>query len=511
MKDRVIYAVLLGFVFGILLHSFFSFGWALMGVFFLICFALFLYSAVLRNKNKTVLLCAVFLVSFSCGLVRYEIHEMSLRNASLEKNISKTVLLEGVIIREPVFKESNAQLLVRVDSLRGESIHVSRILVLTDRYPEYAYGQRIRLEGKIDHPKNFETNGKIVDYISYLKGEGVLYILYRPKISILGSGGSKALSLLYKTKNAFIKNIEKSIPEPESTLLDGILLGSRTLSPHLSQTFQTVGIVHIIALSGFNISLVGDFFVRLFAFMPLRRRLAFSSIFIVLFTIMTGGSSTAVRALIMALLVILGRGWGRIYDAGRALLVAGFLMIAVSPTILIYDVSFQLSFLATFGLIHFSPLFIEKMRFITLRFKLRDVVATTLATQALVLPLLLYKTGILSFVSLPVNLLILPVIPVLMVLGFFLGIVGFVAQSIALPFAYISYALLWYIISLAELFAKIPFGSVRFTAFPLWLSLSLYIVLALLFIGRLRKKAITLTKDTIMVKYSESKAAKTTA
>jgi competence protein ComEC len=243
-------------------------------------------------------------------------------------------------------------------------------------------------------------------------------------------------------------------------------------------------------LSGYNVRIVAEALMRFMGlFLPRLASIGFGALGIVLFAIMTGGSATIVRASIMALLVVLARATGRTYDITRALFVAGFVMILLNPKILAFDPSFQLSFLATLGLIYVAPMIEERLRFVPTKWQLREVVVATVATQIFVLPLLLFQVGQLSLVALPVNLLVLAAVPLTMFVGFFTGVVGFAGAIVSLPFAYASYGLLAYILGVVSLFAKIPFASVALPVFPAWGMFLLYGVYIVLLVHFHKKKA----------------------
>ncbi len=140
-------------------------------------------------------------------------------------------------------------------------------------------------------------------------------------------------------------------------------------------------------------------------------------------------------------------------------MIAGFLMVLHNPMIVAFDPSFQLSFVATLGLITISPLLEKYFLWVTPRFGARDIVLATLSTQIMVLPLLLSMTGMFSVVALPANLLILPVVPFAMLFGFVTSLIVFVATSMAIPFAWITTLLLWYQLMVAKFFGALPFSS----------------------------------------------------
>ena len=181
------------------------------------------------------------------------------------------------------------------------------------------------------------------------------------------------------------------------------------------------------------------------------------------------------RATIMALLVILARYIGRVYDVTTALYLAGFLMLIHNPKILVFDPSFQLSFLATIGLIYFAPVVEKYISFIPKNLGFRDIALSTIATQIFVTPLLLYMMGMFSLVALPVNLLVLFFIPITMLFGFLTGVFGFLGTIFSLPFAYITTFFLSYIIFVVEKFSSIQFASYTIETVPIFIVLVFYI------------------------------------
>jgi competence protein ComEC len=181
----------------------------------------------------------------------------------------------------------------------------------------------------------------------------------------------------------------------------------------------------------------------------------------------------------MALLVILARATGNIYNITRALFIAAVIMVLHNPYIVAFDPSFQLSFLATLGLIWLSPMIEKRFTLMPSTWGLREFATATIATQIFVLPLLLYQTGLLSMTAFPTNLLVLMFVPVTMLLGFVTGVVGFVSTLLSVPFAYVTYALLSYELAVVDLFASVPFSAITVAAFSIWWVVAAYALYAL--------------------------------
>jgi competence protein ComEC len=158
----------------------------------------------------------------------------------------------------------------------------------------------------------------------------------------------------------------------------------------------------------------------------------------------------------------------------RALILAGVSMILLNPMILAYDVSFQLSFIATVAVIFLAPRIEKYFTWVTEKFELRDIVSVTCAAYVFVAPFILYKMGNFSLVALPANILILPFIPFTMLLGFTTGFVGLIWYLLSIPIGFVSYLFLHYELSVIEFFSNLPFAAFTFPNFPLILTLLIY-------------------------------------
>ena len=250
----------------------------------------------------------------------------------------------------------------------------------------------------------------------------------------------------------------------------------QSLGDELQEDFRKTGIIHIVVLSGYNVTIVAEAIMRFFAFLPHMFSLSLGAISIIFFAILTGGSATIVRASMMALFVLLARATGRTQTITRALFIAGFLMLLHNPKILVFDSSFQLSFTATLALIYLAPKIEKHFHLLPTRFQLREFAVATVATQIFVLPMILYKMGTLSLVALPVNLLILVFVPITMLFGFITGMLGFVSTIISLPFAFITNALLTYQLKVVDIFASLPVAAIEINYFPIWIAVLIYII-----------------------------------
>jgi competence protein ComEC len=398
--------------------------------------------------------------------------------------VTKHVSVEGVVVTAPDVRLNNQRLTIRPTN------EESNILAVVPKELDVVYGDMVRVQGILEIPENFDTSsGKEFNYKRYLANQDIYFIVDDAELKIIShKSGNKVKSWLYALRTAFMHSIEHSLFPPESDLANGLLLGARGgFDQTMRDEFITTGTIHIVALSGYNVTIVAQSVMKIFSSIASRAFSIGSGIIVVLlFVVMAGSGATAVRAGIMAVIVLFARMTGRNYDASRALVIALLLMIAYDLRV-ITDISFQLSFLATGGVLLLTPKVIRFVRFVPIRFGLRELVATTIAATIAVLPLLLYSTGIFSLVSLPANILILPFIPLTMFFGFLAGVIGLVSPILAIPFSYSAHVLLSYILSVIHFFATLPFSSTTIKQFPLLVTIILYVFL-LLFIFKKKKE-----------------------
>lgn len=365
------------------------------------------------------------------------------------------IRIEGVVVRPPDVRERMVQITVQTPQ--------GLILVRADRFITYQYGDRVRVEGVLERPESFVTDSeRVFNYPMYLYVHGITHVISFAEVEVLASGeGNPFLAGLVSVKDWMADAIAVAVPEPESALLAGLLLGEkRGLGDKLTELFRRAGLVHIIVLSGYNIALIINT-VRMLASMLLPRigALFVSAIAALVFMLMTGASETAIRATFMALVVLMAQALHRPADGLRILGIVAATMAVWNPYLVLYDLSYQLSVTATFGLIVFSKKIQHYFAFLRSK-PLSEIVATTLATQIAVLPLLIFSIGQVSIISLISNILILPVVPYAMLAGFVSALVASVSATLAFPFSAVAYALLHYIILLAEFLGSMPYAAV---------------------------------------------------
>lgn len=402
-----------------------------------------------------ILVCA----AAALGIVRAEGVD-DVRFAGADEFVGKEVEMVGVVREDPARPEGKQQFSLRITRIDGISVSEGRAQVTLRPYPRVSYGDELLLSGELLVPENFvnETTQRLVYYEDYLASKGVGYQMIYPEVSILAGGeGSPILQMLFTLKRSFLERIAARVPEPQSALLGGMTVGvEEALGDELEDDFRRSGLIHIVVLSGYNVTIIVDLFMRLASFFPLLVRSLLGGTAVILFMLLVGASATIVRASIMALIVIFARFIRRPHHIVRALVIAALAMVIHNPRIIAFDPGFQLSFLATVGLIFLSPLIDEKLSFITNRFHIREALVATTSTQLFVLPLLLSMTGHVSLVSLPVNALALPAVPPAMAAAALIALFSYLGSVAVFPFVVLGHILSSYIIRIVEFFAHLP-------------------------------------------------------
>ncbi|GMR19131.1 MAG: hypothetical protein BMS9Abin34_258 [Patescibacteria group bacterium] len=281
------------------------------------------------------------------------------------------------------------------------------------------------------------------------------------------------LSWLDGVREAVATLVRESLPEPQASLLLGIMMGVKSGLPSgFYEALRVTGTIHVVVVSGYNISVLINTLARGLIWVPLKLRLVLTVIFIFLFVMLVGPEAPVVRAAIMGTIALLGTVLGRQNDAMRLFLVSVVLMLIIKPE-WAGELSFQLSFLATLGLIVVFPLLDRlipgKGAF------LREDLLTTLSAQVLVWPLIAFTFGQISLLSPLVNALLLWTVPFITYLGLVTVTVGVFIRQIGWLLMIPVRVLLDYFIWITELFSSLKMGYFEVSVFSV-LALAFYFV-----------------------------------
>lgn len=255
------------------------------------------------------------------------------------------------------------------------------------------------------------------------------------------------------------------MPEPQAALLNGILWGTKETMPRdFYEALRRTGTLHVIALSGMNITILVALIGKLTLFLGRKKAIFMTLLSIFVFIGFVGPSASVVRAGIMGSLTLIAVYFGRRdWSLLSLVLAAGIMLIFFANWLT--DVGFQLSFLATLGIILFaSKPESQKARGVREEIlkKTKDNLQTTLAAQVFTLPVMLITFKQLSLIAPVTNVLVLWIVQPIMILGFILSLLSLVFWPLAYPLAWIIWLPLTYFIKIVELTAKLPFAAINF-------------------------------------------------
>ena len=382
------------------------------------------------------------------------------------------VTVEGLLVRPPDVRDTYTNLLVDVDRFQIENAQLpfpvkGRLQARVQPGSSWRYGDRLRLSGYLETP----SEGELFSYRAYLARQDVLSVMSRVEAEIiLRDQGNLLLAGIYALKARALALVYRIFPDPEASLLAGILLGEeRGIPAPVQAAFKNTGTSHIIAISGFNMAILAALFAGVFGRLLGPRKGAVAAVLgISLYTVLVGANAAVVRAAIMGGLAIFARQVERRQHGLNTLAFTAGVMALSNPHVL-WDVGFQLSVAATLGLVLYAePLSVAfqrlASRYITqetaerLSRPVGEYFLFTLAAQLLTLPVLAYHFRSISLVSLIANPLILPAQPAVMILGGIAVILGLLYYPLGQLAGYLALPFVSYTIHVVEAFARVPKG-----------------------------------------------------
>jgi competence protein ComEC len=383
------------------------------------------------------------------------------------------VVVRGILDSPPDVRDTYTNLRVETERLRydgeSQSVPVNGLLLArvgTDG--DWRYGDYVALRAVLQTPPENEE----FSYRDYLARQGIYATMPFAEAVRLESGhGNPILGAIYALKRRALATVYQLWPNPEAGLLAGILLGVEAGIPaDVQQAFENTGTSHIIVISGFNITIIAGLFVLVFGKLlgHLRGALA-AAIAIVIYTILVGADPAVVRAAIMGWVALLAWLVGRRQAGLTTLAFTAFLMAAMNPFIL-WNVGFLLSVMATLGLVLFAEPFMGAFTQLSSRFipvstaeglakPVGDYFLFTFAAMLTTLPVIIYFFRRVSLVSFIANPVILPVQPLVMILGGMAVLLGLVYLPLGKLVAFLAWPFISFTIRAVELFDRIPKGT----------------------------------------------------
>ena len=380
---------------------------------------------------------------------------------------NEPISFEGVVIDEPTKNLEKQTLILQLHDLEG------RLIIKTSLYPQYHYGDVLLIKGNI-YPPPPDYYGR------YLKKEGVQGTVSFAKISVLRRGeGSLVKRSLINIKQSIVIAYHQLLPFNKASFLAGMTLGEKGgLSKSFLNNLSLSGTRHLTALSGLHLTIVIFIvFGVLNYFLPRKTASWLTLLFILSFLALTGFKLSASRAVLMAFLAILAKETNRLYSPRNALALAALVLILINPYVLVFDVGFQLSFLAVIGIVYLSPIIKKMLRLKNKGFLgWKESLSITIAAQLAVAPILIGQFGNFTLTSFLSNILILFTVPVVMILGYLISLIYYIFYPLAVVLSWLVSFLLSYQILIINLFSR---WAISFNPYiNIWIVLLYYLLLA---------------------------------
>ncbi len=445
------------------------------GLSLLLLFLLYLLLSLMPSFGRTkagrltVGLCSILVVA----VLWQQVHQSQLRsNPLLGYGSGATINVKGYIDEEPLERKSYSRWRFRVEEIskeEGWSEHSSFLLVYSPRFPSRQYGERLILKGTLEEPSN--TSG--MDYKGYLSRSGIHYIMGFPSTKEDGSVITPYSPVSF-LRNTLAESLQSSLPEPQASLSQGMLLGLRGRMPKdLLDTFANTGTTHILAISGQNFSMVISLLVLGITKLVGRRHpIGFSLLLLAVwcYAALTGMPPSVLRAVLMASLVLLALFVGRQPHILSAMLFSAAIMTAYEPSLLL-DIGFQLSFLATAGVLFITPPLLSlSSRLLDRMSKVNDLgkyllwllsasILAGFGAWITTAPIILANFGTLSLVGIPATISVLPSFAPLIGLSAATSLLGIFAPWLAQPFAWLTWMIGSYMILVVRFWEGLSSGT----------------------------------------------------
>ncbi len=430
-------------------------------------------------KNKKVIIFCFLGFSFLLGVYRWQnvFSFWEKQNSLLPKG---HIALQAVIKKEPIQKENHQEVII------------PPLLIYLEKYPLYHYGDVIQVEGKVEHFSSWWLEGS-----SFVSAE-----MRYPRVKLLRPASFSFPRLAFLFRDKIENSLKRIIPEPENSLLLGLMFGEKNIPSLLKKQIRQAGLAHIVVVSGLHLSVIIKILTIVFIFLGLGRKenFFFSSLFLLLFSFMAGLTPSIIRASIMAFLLIIAQLNSRLSNSLHVLLLTALIMVFLNPFILNKSLSFQLSFLATGGILLFSPLWEEhfsgQKNSSNLNQWIKITLLPSLSAFLLVAPWVIYKMQVVSVVTPLTNLLVVPLLPFIIILGWGAAFLSWLFYPLGLFLGFILEIILKYILLVIHIFSSFSFSQLYIPSSLRWLIFPYYFLLFIYVYSQQRKR-----RETVLLRF----------
>ena len=466
LNNHKIVLIVTSFIIGILLNEYLSYPWILAGI-----TGLFSGITALYFRNLRFLLFIPLGLVFAANTIVVEINSVS-------NYIGEKIDLEGVLYRSPQSREEGSRLYIDTQFVIRDGVTVptsGKVIIYSNEENKLAYGDRVRiLDLKLRPIENFKNPGGF-NLKEFYERQGIYDRGFvQGEESIISFGREKSYSPILhyidRIRIKFGNFVRTNFQSPQSNILNALTIGEKGAIPQDVRTeFSKAGVAHVLAISGLHVGAVAIAFFflikwllkrseyLLLRFQVPRLAAAMTILPIFLYTAIAGFSTSTVRAFIMISLYLFAIVIGREEQRVNTLSAAALIILLWHPWSL-FELSFQLSFAAVFAILlahKFYP-----FKFNTLEDKFYSLVKTTVAATLATFPLVANSFGILPLISIPANLILVPLVEFIIVP---ISLVSFIIFLVSQHVADLLITLNMFFIDMltfgVELVLKIPYSS----------------------------------------------------
>ncbi|MEG6614854.1 DNA internalization-related competence protein ComEC/Rec2 [Peptococcaceae bacterium 1198_IL3148] len=482
MTSRPLLQLCIVFTIGVLIGSFFTVPLApmlaLMAVVLVVTACCFFKAADL-TRWLLVLLCLLL------GVFHINMWD-HWHQTNLVKYGDQMVTITGAVVREPDVRPDRVIYQVEVSQLQVQEQRKSAqgLLRLTVYQPQqiFRYGDIIESQGQLQTPSSPGNPGQF-DYQQYLTRHGIQVIMsvwQQENVKRLGQVDTGIMGWALVAKEHLLKVLAKTLPAEQAALVQGILFGNQgMIDEDICADFQTTSLYHILSVSGFHIALVLGAIVFLLHILkvPLKLQAPLSTMAVIFYAAITGFVPTVVRAVVMGLMVVWARHFGRERDWPTAMALAVVIILFDAPRAM-WEAGFQLSFVVTWGILYLTPT-VEKM---LSRWPRMLVVAVSVPVVAEItaIPLVAYHFNMMSLVGVVTNILTAPIITGVMLFSSISVLVGLLFAPLAAIINVTTGVLLDLLLWLVHGMAGLPHAALYLPSPPWWGVVLFYLLLACL-------------------------------
>lgn len=441
------------------------------------------------GKNKVLIIGIVLIYALGIGRSFYE--EL---NNNITFNENEIITISGEVIETPkIIKKNDGSINVKyVVEFLNKNKHTEKILAYVKYKNEQEYAElndHVKFSGKFTFPHSYNNPGTF-DYNNKLRNEGIIGNVFIKDINfkITKEVRSGFKYFIAKEKEKIFNNLESVMPRDDaSALFDMVFGGYDGLKPELLKAFSLTGIIHLLSVSGSHIALLIAFVMWLGNLIKLNLKIkaCIAIGVIIVYAAFSGFVPPVIRASFMGIITLIGIVLEKEVYAKNSLSVIAFIMLIVNPTLL-YDISFQLSFMSTFGLLYLAPIIKSKFNYIPAW--LGENLAITLSAQLSTLPFMAWYFNSISLTSFISNLIAVPIIEFVIILTLIAMLIGVILPFFQSVLLIASSLMLGFVYNSMVFVSKMPYGNLYLPSTGVAVGIIYYCILFISFQKKILEK-----------------------